>query len=138
MNNVTLIGNLTRDPDLKHTANHTAVVNFTVAVRRRYKDESGNQPTDFFRVTAWRRLAEICANYLCKGSKVAVSGELQMRQYVDKDGKKQTTYEIVADDVEFRPSAAQRAAGGEQAPAPPGLEERPIHYDPIDDEDMPF
>lgn len=101
MNRVMLIGNLTRDPELRMTNAGIPVCNFSIAVNRRMKSESGNQETDFFNIVAWRQLAELCSKYLAKGRKVAVYGSVQMRSYEAKDGTKRTTYDIKADEVEF-------------------------------------
>lgn len=98
MNKVLIIGNLTRDPELRQTNTGLSVCNFTVAVGRRHGE---NNETDFFSVQAWRGLADNCAKYLKKGKKVAVIGSLQNRSYEDKDGVKRTITEIIASDVEF-------------------------------------
>ncbi len=100
MNKVVLIGNLTRDPELRQTANGVAVCSFSIAVNRRFKGADGNAVTDFFNVVTWRATAENCGKFLTKGKKVAVSGELQNRQY-ESDGAKRTVTEIVADEVQF-------------------------------------
>ena len=76
MNKLTLIGNLTGEPEVRSTPNGTTVCAFTIAVERRHADKNGERPTDFFRITAWRQLGENCARYLTKGKKVAVIGEL--------------------------------------------------------------
>ena len=101
MNSIQLIGNLTRDPELKTTGNGVSVCSFTIAVERRFKDSDGNKQTDFIPVVCWRQLAEVCDKYLAKGRKVAVVGSLQTRSYTDKDGNKRYAYDIVADEVEF-------------------------------------
>lgn len=99
MNKVFLIGNLTRDPELSSVgANNTSVCRFSIAVNRR---ASGNQETDFYNVTVWRALGENCAKFLKKGSKVAISGDIQIRNYEDKEGNKRTSVDVVADGVEF-------------------------------------
>lgn len=97
MNKCFFIGNLTRDPELRKTKNGDSVGNFTIAVKRDYD----NGETDFFKVTAWKGLAEICGKYLKKGSKVSVFGALQNNQYEDKNGNKKNEPEIIASDVEF-------------------------------------
>jgi single-strand DNA-binding protein len=100
MNKVILIGNLTRDPELRQTANGVAVCSFSIAVNRRFKGTDGNAVTDYFNIVTWRTTAENCGKFLTKGKKVAVSGELQNRQY-ESDGAKRTVTEIVADEVQF-------------------------------------
>ena len=97
MNQITVIGNLTRDPELRTAQNGKEVCNFTVAVNRRGKD----QGADFFRVGAWERLAGNCQKYLAKGRKVCVVGSVSVRAYTDRNGKPAANMEILANDVEF-------------------------------------
>lgn len=101
MNKSFFIGNLTKDPELRSTQSGKAVASFTIAVNRRFKNQAGEAVTDFFPVTVWGQLAEVCGRYLAKGKKVAVVGELQTRNYEAKDGTKRYVTEIVADEVEF-------------------------------------
>ena len=100
MNQVYLIGNLTRDPEVRSTNAGIKVCNFTIAVNRRMR-QNGEQQTDFFNLVAWRQLAELCERYLTKGKKVAVVGSIQTRTYEAQDGSKRSTFDIVADEVEF-------------------------------------
>jgi single-strand DNA-binding protein len=97
-NKVFLIGNLTRDPELRYTTSGVPVTRFTLAINRNFK--SGNQDADFIKVVTWRKLAEFCGEYLAKGKSVALEGRLQIDEY-EKDGKKRTGAEIVADNVQF-------------------------------------
>ena len=93
MNKVFLIGNLTRDPEMRSTQSGVAVCNFTIAVNRRFRNpQTGQQETDFLNVIAWRQLAELCSKYLAKGRKVAVTGSIQTRTYEAKDGSKRTAW----------------------------------------------
>lgn len=101
MNKITLIGNLTNDPDNRATHSGTTVCSFTIAVNRRFAGADGNKVTDFFRISAWRQLGDICGKYLTKGQKVAVVGELQARTYEAKDGTTKLSLEVSADEVEF-------------------------------------
>jgi len=101
MNKVFMIGNLSKDVDLRTTQSGKAVATLTIAVNRRFKGQDGEKVTDFFTVVAWNQLGEMCGKYLAKGKKVAVSGELQTRSYGAKDGSKRYVTEIVADEVEF-------------------------------------
>ena len=101
MNRVIITGNLTHDPELRTTASGVSTCSFRVAVNRRFKDKDGNATTDFIQVVTWRKTAELCADYLSKGRKVGIVGELQTRTYEAKDGTKRTATEVVADDVEF-------------------------------------
>lgn len=99
MNHTYIIGNLTKNPDVRSTNAGIKVCNFTIAVNRRMKS-NGEQQTDFFNIVAWRQLAELCEKYLSKGKKVAVTGSIQTRTY-EKDGVKHSAWDIVADEVEF-------------------------------------
>ena len=100
MNKLTIIGNLTKDPELRQTPDNIPVCNFTVAVNHRKKSDT--QPdADFFRVTAWRGLAETCQKYLAKGRKVCVIGSVSVRLYNAADGSARANMEVTADDVEF-------------------------------------
>ena len=101
MNKIILIGNLTRDPELRETQNGTPVCNFSIAVNRPYKDEDGNSQADFFNCTAWESLGERVGQYLSKGKKAMVEGYVQQRQYTDKDNIERTAFDIVATNVEF-------------------------------------
>jgi single-strand DNA-binding protein len=101
MNKSFIIGRLTKDPEARATQSGISKSSFTVAVDRRYKNQQGERETDFLNVVAWRGLADLCNRYLHKGSKVAVSGSIQTRNYEDKDGIKRYITEIVADEVEF-------------------------------------
>jgi len=101
MNKITLIGNLTHDPEVRSTPNGVTVASFTIAVDRRFAGQDGKRPTDFFRINAWRQLGEHCARYLSKGKKIAVIGELQARTYEAKDGTTRMSLDVQADEVEF-------------------------------------
>ena len=134
-NKVFLIGNLTRDPDLRYTPSGIPVARFTVAVNRiRRKDSNGenNSDVDFINVVAWRRLAEVCGEFLKKGRPVAVEGRLQIRPYQAKTGEKKTMAEVVADNMQMlgrKPDSAKPAA-------PPASEEEEAA--PVPQEDIPF
>lgn len=125
MNYVSMIGRLTKIPDIRQTDTGKNVCTFTLAVNRRYKDAQGNATADFFPVQAWEKLAELCARYLDKGSKVFISGELRNRSYEAKDGTKRYVTEIVANDVEFLSPKGETI--------PPQAE-----WQDIDDNDLPF
>ena len=101
MNKVFLIGNLTRDPQLSYTPNDTAVCKFNIAVSRNYANEKGEKIVDFFNCTAWRGMAENIAKYTSKGSKVAVIGTLESRNYKDKYDKNHSVIEIHTSEIEF-------------------------------------
>ena len=114
MNKLTIIGNLTRDPELRTTATGVSVCDFTVAVNRRNRSaNAGAQPeADFFRVSAWRQLGENCQRYLAKGRKVCVIGPVSARTYQANDGTTRVSLEVTADDVEFLSSRNDDQAGG--------------------------
>jgi len=101
MNKITLIGNLTNDPEVRTTQNGVTVCTFTVAVNRRFAGADGDRITDFFRIHAWRQLGEVCAKHLAKSRKVAVIGELQARIYDAKNGQQRLSLDVSADEVEF-------------------------------------
>ena len=161
MNKVFLIGNLTKDPELRSTQSGVSVCNFTIAVNRRFKNANGQQETDYLNIIAWRQLAELCSKYLAKGRKVAVTGSIQTRTYEAKDGSKRTTWDIVADEVEFlsanqssgAPSGDYPKAAAQSAPgayttaaskdsgatyAPQPHNDFGGGFTQVDDEELPF
>jgi len=101
LNNVVLIGRLTRDPELRYTGGGTAVASFTLAVDRNYTNKQGEREADFIRITTWRKLAEVCANHLGKGRLVAVEGRIQTGSYETPEGQKRYTTDVVANEVRF-------------------------------------
>ena len=103
MNKLTIIGNLTRDPELRTTSAGINVCDFTVAVNRRARrDAQAGQPeADFFRVSAWRQLGENCSKFLTKGRKVCVVGPVSVRTYQANDGTTRANLEVTAEDVEL-------------------------------------
>jgi len=96
------IGNLTRDPEVKYLANGTAVCNFSIACNERYKDKDGvkQESVEYVNIVAWKRLAEICGEYLKKGSQVFASGKLQTRSW-EKDGVKRYSTEVVMQEMQM-------------------------------------
>jgi single-strand DNA-binding protein len=103
-NKVFLIGNLTRDPELRYTSSGIPIARFALAVnrfRRGGAEAEGGQDVDFINVVAWRRLAEICGEYLKKGRPVAIEGRLQIRSFTGRDGQKRTAAEVVADNMQM-------------------------------------
>ena len=99
-NLVVLTGRLTADPELRYTANNTAVTSFSIAVSRRYK--AGEQSeADFINIVAWRQTAEFVTKYFTKGSMIGIEGSIQTRRYTDKEGKNRTAFEVVANNVQF-------------------------------------
>lgn len=100
LNRVILIGRLTRDPELKYIPSGTPVASFTLAVDRPFVNKEGEREADFIPIVVWRKQAENCANYLGKGSLVAVDGRMQVRTY-EQDGQRRYITEVVADSVRF-------------------------------------
>ncbi|MDR0896283.1 MAG: single-stranded DNA-binding protein [Oscillospiraceae bacterium] len=150
MNKVFLIGNLTRDPEMRTTAGGIPVCSFGLAVNRRRKVE-GQPDADFFNITAWRQLGENCARYLTKGRKVCVVGAIQLHTFDGQDGTRRSSMEVTADDVEFMPNAQSgegslrdaHPAPGYAAPAPRTAP--PTAYAPaetgftqVDEDELPF
>ena len=109
MNKLLIIGNLTKNPELRSTQDGTAVCGFTVAVNRTKSRNNPDPGADFFNVNAWRSLGENCAKYLAKGRKVAVVGRVSLRTW-EKDGKHGASLEVTADDVEFLTTKAETTA----------------------------
>jgi len=118
LNRVVLVGRLTKDPDLRYTANGTAVANFTVAVNRPFSNQQGDREADFINCVIWRKPAESLANYMSKGSLIGVDGRIQTRSYDGQDGKRVYVTEVVADTVQFLESRNSNrgtsAGSGEQ------------------------
>lgn len=132
LNHISLMGRLTKDPELRYTQSQTPVASFTLACDRDFRDKDGERPTDFIPVTAWRQTAEFVDRYFRKGDMMAVSGRLQMREWTDKDGNRRTVAEVVADSAYFAGAKREEAAGD---PADGGT-----HFHDIDDGDgeLPF
>ena len=116
LNHITIMGRLTRDPELRRTGSGIAVASFTVAVDRDFASrESGERETDFIDCVAWRQTGEFVSKYFTKGRMAVVSGRLQIRSWTDKDGNKRRTAEVVADNVYFgdsRSDAGNSSYGG--------------------------
>jgi len=111
LNKVFIMGNLTRDPELRYVPSGAAVANFTVAVNRAYKDKTGERREDasFIRVVVWGKMAETCGEYLAKGRQVLVEGRLQSRSWEGQDGQKRNTLEVIAVSVQFLGSRTGRS-----------------------------
>lgn len=143
MNRLTIIGNLTRDPELRSTPTGDSVCDFTVAVNRRVRRDAqnGQQPeADFFRVTAWRQLGENCSKYLAKGRKVAVVGPVRVRTYQANDGTTRASLEVTADDVEFlSPRGEGEGMTGGYAPAAaPAPAAETAGFTAVETDELPF
>lgn len=111
INNVVLVGRLTRDVELRYTGSGTAVGNFTIAIDRPFKNASGEKETDFINCQAWRKTAENLANYTRKGSLVGVQGRIQTRNYTKDDGQKVYVTEVVADNFSLLESKNKNDTG---------------------------
>ena len=114
VNKVILVGNLGSDPEIRYTGSGTAVCNFSLATSESYKDRDGNQVenTEWHRIVAWARLAEICGEYLKKGRQVYIEGQLQTRQWEDKDGNTKYTTEIKAREMQMLGGRDDNGGGG--------------------------
>ena len=111
LNHITIMGRLTRDPELRRTGSGIAVASFTVAVDRDFGGrDGGEKETDFIDCVAWRQTGEFVSKYFTKGSMIVVSGRLQIRSWTDKEGNKRRTAEVVADNCYFGDS--KRDEGG--------------------------
>jgi single-strand DNA-binding protein len=112
VNKVILVGRLGRDPETRYTGSGQAVANFSVATDESYKDRNGERQkrTEWHRITAWGKLAEICQQYLKKGTMVYIEGRIQSREWQDKEGQKRTSFDIVANTMKMLSSRADAAA----------------------------
>lgn len=143
MNKIILIGNLTRDPELRTTPNGYTVCDFTIAVNRRrsgqQQQQAGQQgDADFFRISAWRQLGENCAKYLSKGRKVFVSGPLSARTYQSQDGSTRVSLDVTADDVEFLTSRADAEAMGSAPANTAGVTATSSGFTAVEPDELPF
>lgn len=131
VNSVILMGRLTRDPELRHTASNTPVTSFTLAVDRGGKKTEGQQTADFIDIVAWEAKADFAAKYFRKGQLVAVCGRLQTRKWTDNNASNRTAYEVIATELHF---AEPKNATQQEKPIPtPQRVAQPISAaDPID------
>lgn len=123
LNKVLLIGNLTRDPELRYTPQGTAVATFGIATNRSWVTEGGEKhdEAEFHNIVVWARLAEICAEYLNKGKQVYIEGRLSTREWEGQDGQKRRTTEIIASEVIFLGSASGARSSGDEFNVPDDL-----------------
>lgn len=153
LNVIAIMGRLVADPQLRQTQQGTSVASFRIACDRNRADQNGQRQADFFDVVAWRGTAEFVCKYFQKGSMIAIDGQLQSRQYQDKNGNNRTAIEIVANNVNFTGSKSSSGGGNYAASAPapqqyahPAPQETPSYsagsnddFAVIDDnEDLPF
>ena len=127
VNKVILVGNLGSDPELRYTGSGTAVCNFNIATSESYKDRDGNQVenTEWHRIVTWARLAEICGEYLKKGRQVYIEGQLQTRQWEDKDGNTRYTTEVKAREMQMLGSRDGDGGGGNYGGGGDSYDQRP-------------
>jgi single-strand DNA-binding protein len=130
MNKIFLIGNLTRDPELRATSSGIPVCTFSIAVKRKQKPEAGQPEADFFRVTTWRQLAENCNRFLRKGKKAGVVGSLSLNIFKGKDGADKPSLEVQADEVEF--------LSPKDEPCEESTPSVPAGFVAVNDDDLPF
>ena len=147
LNHITIMGRLTRDPELRRTGSGIAVTSFTLAVDRDYKAKDAEKEVDFIDCVAWRNTGEFVGKYFTKGRMAVVSGKLQIRGWTDKEGNKRRTAEVLAENVYFADSKNEPADNSSQPnsfvpPAYPAPSYAPPAGDfaPLDDEDaqLPF
>ena len=135
MNKLTIIGNLTRDPELRSTQSGISVCSFTVAVNRRKTQQNQNPEADFFRVTAWRERGELCAKWLVKGKKVCVIGPVSVSTYTGQDSKTYANLEVTAEEVEFLTPAGQIET--QEQPAPQHVDAQ-SGFTAVETDELPF
>ncbi len=138
VNKVILIGNLGRDPEVRYTPSGVAVANFSIATSEEWKDKDSGQKqerTEWHRIVAWRRLGEICGEYLHKGSQVYIEGKLQTRSWEDRDGNKRYTTEVYAISMQMLGSANRGGARSTEQEDPGYPVEEPIT---VPEDDIPF
>ena len=144
MNNVSLVGNLTKEPEVQATRNGTMYCNFVLAVQRNFKNAEGKYDADFILCKAWRKTAEFIQKYFSKGAKIGITGSIRTGSY-EKEGVRHYTTEVAVDNVEFagggkgaQPANTQRAP--EQLADDPVFGEDSIDTDfqPLDDSELPF
>ena len=144
LNRATILGNVTRDPEVKQTASGQSVCSFGIATNRTWKDASGQkqEQVEFHNCVAWGKLADICGQYLKKGTKAYVEGRLQTREWEGQDGNKRKTTEIVTDNMIILDRAGAPQGGGMSKPfavaSAPKDDPSPNPDDEIKVEDIPF
>lgn len=145
LNKVMLIGNLTRDPELKKTTGGQSVCSFSIATNRSYTDASGQRKdqVEYHNIVTWAKLAEICGQYLVKGKKVYIDGRLQTREWDGQDGQKKYRTEVVAENMIMLDRGGSPMTGGAPVPQSVGaaaLADAPVSNpdDEIKLEDIPF
>ena len=132
-NHITLLGRLTKDPEVRYVTSGKVVTSFTLAVDRPFLNQEGKREADFIPVVVWGKAAELCGNSLAKGHRILVEGRLQIRSYDGKDGNRHWVTEVIANSVEFIERKAEGSAG-----RPPHAKMTDIGQSVPFDEDVPF
>ena len=141
INRVVLVGNLTKDPELRQTGGGTPVCSLRIAVNTRRRDEAGQwgDKPNYFSVSVFGNQAESCSQYLSKGRPVAIDGRLEWREWQAQDGSKRESVEIIADSVQFLGSRGEGEGGGERQFVPAGAAtESGADFGNANDDDIPF
>lgn len=140
INKVILIGNLGADPEIRYSQDGVPVATFTVATTEKWKGQDGQmqEQTEWHRIVAWRRLAEICGEYLSKGSRVYIEGKLQTRKWKDQSGNDRYTTEIVAREMKMLSPRTSAAGGGEYGASGQGYGGDSFQEPPPMGDDVPF
>jgi len=132
-NKVILLGNLTRDPEVRYTPNGIAVASFAIAVNRKYKQgDETKEEVSYIDIVVFGKQAESCGQYINKGDSVLIDGRLQQRRWETEEGQKRNKIEVVAQSVNFMPKRSSAAHGGAQA------QPEPVPEAPVDEGDIPF
>jgi len=137
MNKCSLIGRLTKDPEVKQTAGGNSVCSFTIAVDRKYKKADGTRDADFISCVGWRQVADIIGQYFHKGSRIGITGSIQTRSYDGQNGKVFIT-EVLVEEIEFIDKRSESNIEQKQRPDPPEMPEYDARAEQEVDETLPF
>ena len=139
LNNVTLMGRLTADPELKTTPSGVSVTSFNIAVDRKYTPQGEERKAYFIPIVAWRNTADFICKYFNKGSMIGIEGEVQTRQYTDKNGNNRTAFEVVVSNVSFCGSKSASGSSTQSQPASfSNVENNNFSDLEVQDDDLPF
>lgn len=141
LNNVVLVGRLTKTPELRYTPNNQAVATFSLAVNRNFKGQDGKREADFINCVIWRQQAENLANWAKKGALIGITGRIQTRSYENQQGQRVYVTEVVADSFQLLESRKDREGGQSQGYSQPDFSQQaPMNANPMDisDDDLPF
>lgn len=141
LNNVVLVGRMTKDAELRYTPSNQAVATFSLAVNRNFKSQNGERETDFINCVIWRQQAENLANWAKKGALIGITGRIQTRSYKNQQGQRVYVTEVVADNFQLLESRKDREAGQSQEYSQPDFSRQALaNTSPMDisDDDLPF